>query len=247
MRTIAVIPVRFQSKRLPGKPLEDLHGKTMLQWVYERASLARRADEVLVATDDERIAETVRRFGGKVTMTSPNHPSGSDRVAEAVSELPVDLVVNVQGDEPLLEPDAIDEAIEDATKHVEAIVTLRRELSDRERLLDPNVVKVVANLAGFAMYFSRSPIPALADDFDELPSGLYYEHIGLYAYPKSILMKLTRTAPSRLELAERLEQLRALEHGVPIRVVDTRYQSISVDTASDLEKVRELLAPSQGG
>ena len=247
MRTIAVIPARFESKRLPGKPLEDLHGKTMVQRVYERASLSRRADEVLVATDDERIAETVRRFGGHVTMTSPNHLSGSDRVAEAVAELSVDLVVNVQGDEPLLEPDAIDEAVEDATKHMETIVTLRRELSDRSLLLDPNVVKVVANLAGFAMYFSRSPIPALANDCDELPSGLYYEHIGLYAYPKSTLMALTRTAPSRLELAERLEQLRALEHGVPIRVVDTKYRSISVDTVSDLKKVRALLAPSQGG
>jgi 3-deoxy-manno-octulosonate cytidylyltransferase (CMP-KDO synthetase) len=245
MRTIAVIPARFQSKRLPGKPLEDLHGKTMLQRVYERASLARRADEVLVATDDERIAETVRSFGGRVTMTSPTHPSGSDRVAEAVSDLTVDLVVNVQGDEPLLEPAAIDEAIEDAGSHRESIVTLRRELTERERLLDPNVVKVVANLDGFAMYFSRSAIPAPPADPDELPPGLYYEHIGLYAYPKAILMNLTRTSPSRLELAEGLEQLRALEHGVPIRVIDTSYRSISVDTASDLEKVRELLAASQ--
>lgn len=219
----------------------------MLQRVYERASLARRADEVLVATDDERIAEAVRRFGGRVTMTSPSHPSGSDRVAEAVSELSVDLVVNVQGDEPLLEPAAIDEAIEEAAKHPEAIVTLRRELSERERILDPNVVKVVSNLAGFAMYFSRSAIPALPDDLAELPSGLYYEHIGLYAYPKSILMSLTRTPPSRLELAERLEQLRALEHGIPIRVVETRYRSISVDTASDLEKVRSLIATGQIG
>ncbi len=160
MRTIAVIPARFQSKRLPGKPLADIHGKTLIEHVYQRASQARRVERVLVATDDERIFDAVTDFGGDAVMTSAEHPSGSDRIAEAVADIDVDLVVNVQGDEPLIAPQAIDDAVQLAERTPGAIVTLKSAIVDRQTLLDRNVVKVVTDSKGFALYFSRSAIPA---------------------------------------------------------------------------------------
>ena len=252
MRTIAVIPARFQSKRLPGKPLADIHGKTLIEHVYQRASQARRVERVLVATDDERIFDAVTDFGGKAIMTSAEHPSGSDRIAEAIADIDVELVVNVQGDEPLIAPQAIDEAVHlaEQTRKVApgAIVTLKSAIVDRQTLLDRNVVKVVTDSKGFALYFSRSAIPAgpagpvPVDGDDELPPNLYYKHIGLYVYPKAVLTELTRIAPSPLELAERLEQLRALENGIRIRLEETEHDSIGVDTVEDLEAVRALIA-----
>ncbi len=249
MRTIAVIPARFQSKRLPGKPLADIHGKTLIEHVYQRASQARRVERVLVATDDERVFDAVTDFGGKAIMTSAEHPSGSDRIAEAIADIDVELVVNVQGDEPLIAPQAIDEAVQlaEQTRKVApgAIVTLKSAIVDRQTLLDRNVVKVVTDSKGFALYFSRSAIPAgpvPVDGDDELPPNLYYKHIGLYVYPKAVLTELTRIAPSPLELAERLEQLRALENGIRIRLEETEHDSIGVDTVEDLEAVRALIA-----
>ncbi len=239
MRTLAVIPARFESKRLPGKPLADIHGKTLVEHVYDRASEATRVDRVLVATDDARVFKAVTAFGGDVVMTSSHHPSGSDRIAEAVAELDVELVVNVQGDEPLIAPRAIDAAVALAEKTPDAIVTLKSAIADRRTLLDPNVVKVVTDINGFALYFSRSPIPNAPDG--KLRPNLHFKHIGLYVYPKPVLTALTRMAPSPLELAERLEQLRALENGVRIRLEETPYDSIGVDTADDLEAVRTLL------
>ncbi len=258
MRTIAVIPARFRSNRLPGKPLADIHGKTLIEHVYQRASQARRVERVLVATDDERIFDAVTDFGGQAVMTSAEHPSGSDRIAEAIADIDVELVVNVQGDEPLIAPQAIDEAVQlaEQTQGVApgAIVTLKSAIVDRQTLLDRNVVKVVTDNKGFALYFSRSaipagpapgpvPVPVPIDGDDELPPNLYYKHIGLYVYPKAVLTELTRIAPSPLELAERLEQLRALENGIRIRLEETEHDSIGVDTVEDLEAVRALIKP----
>ncbi|GMR24403.1 MAG: 3-deoxy-manno-octulosonate cytidylyltransferase [Acidobacteriota bacterium] len=251
MRTIAVIPARFQSKRLPGKPLADIHGKTLIEHVYRRAAQATRVTRVLVATDDERIFDAVSDFGGEAVMTSKEHPSGSDRIAEAVAGIDVDLVVNVQGDEPLIAPQAIDEAVQLAEQTqmaaqgvaLGAIVTLKSAIVDRQTLLDRNAVKVVTDSNGFALYFSRSPIPAVpVGGDDELPPNLYYKHIGLYVYPKAVLLELTRIAPSPLELAERLEQLRALENGIRIRLGETVHDSLGVDSEEDLEAVRALIA-----
>jgi len=242
MRTIAVIPARFQSKRLPGKPLADIHGKTLIEHVYQRASQARRVARVLVATDDERIFDAVSNFGGEAVMTSAEHPSGSDRIAEAVADIDVELVVNVQGDEPLIAPQAIDEAVQLAKQTPGAIVTLKSAIVDLQTLLDRNAVKVVTDSKGFALYFSRSPIPVPIDGDGELPPNLYYKHIGLYVYPKAVLTELTRIAPSPLELAERLEQLRALENGIRIRLEETEHNSLGVDTEEGLEAVRALIA-----
>jgi 3-deoxy-manno-octulosonate cytidylyltransferase (CMP-KDO synthetase) len=252
MRTIAVIPARYRSNRLPGKPLKDIHGKTMIERVYQRVLKARLVDEVLVATDDERIRDAVAGFGGRAVLTSVSHPTGSDRIAEVVADLDdVDLVVNVQGDEPLVAPDAVDDAVRLARETPGAIVTLRREIVDRESLFDPNVVKVVTDLRDFALYFSRSPIPAPpegpveSDGPDPLPRGLYFKHVGLYVYPRGQLLALARTPPVPLELAEKLEQLRALAHGVPIRLRDTEHEFVAVDTEADLERVRALVGASE--
>ena len=246
MRTIAVIPARFESKRLPGKPLADIHGKTLIEHVYRRAAQATRLTRVVVATDDERILDAVTAFGGEAVMTSAKHPSGSDRIAEAVADIDVDLVVNVQGDEPLIAPEAIDQAVRLAEETPGAIVTLKSAILDRQTLLDRNAVKVVTDIHGFALYFSRSAIPAglavSGDRDDELPKNVYYKHLGLYVYPKAVLMKLTRIAPSPLELRERLEQLRALENGIRIRLEETDHASRGVDTQEDLEAVRALVA-----
>jgi 3-deoxy-manno-octulosonate cytidylyltransferase (CMP-KDO synthetase) len=247
MRTIAVIPARFESKRLPGKPLADIHGKTLIEHVYRRASQARRVTRVVVATDDERILDAVTGFGGEAVMTSAEHPSGSDRIAEVVSELDVDLVVNVQGDEPLIAPEAIDQAVRLAEATPGAIATLKSAILDPRTLLDRNAVKVVTDVQGFALYFSRSAIPVgpggpAVEGEDELPKNLYYKHIGLYVYPKAVLMKLTSVAPSPLELCERLEQLRALENGIRIRLEETDHASRGVDTQEDLDAVRALVA-----
>lgn len=249
MRTIAVIPARFRSQRLPGKPLAELLGKTLVERVYERARAARRVDDVLVATDDERIVRAVERFGGRAVMTSPEHPSGTDRVAEAVAGRDADWVVNVQGDEPLLAPEAIDQALEAAdsastSTPAASMISLMRPLTDPDALRDPNVVKVVTDARGFALYFSRSPIPFSSCEPREA-SVKSFEHVGLYVYPKPVLMKLVSLPPSPLERAEKLEQLRALEHGIPVRMVETDYESLSVDTAEDLERVRERLARTE--
>lgn len=246
MRTIAVIPARYRSKRLPGKPLAEIHGKTMIQRVYERVTRASRLDEVLVATDDERIRDAVVGFGGKAVMTSSAHPSGSDRIAEAVRDLDFDLVVNVQGDLPLLAPESLDSAVGLAERSPGAITTLRHPISDRATVMDPNVVKVVTDLDGFALYFSRSPIPWPGPGNSPLPSDLYFKHIGLYVYPRETLLTLARSAPTALELQENLEQLRAMAHGVPIRLEGTDQESVTVDTEADLERARVLVAELEG-
>jgi len=255
MRNIAVIPARFGSQRLPGKPLARIGERTLIEHVYRRAAEARRVDRVLVATDDSRIHDAVTAFGGECVMTSPDHRSGTDRVAEAVAGLDADVVVNVQGDEPFMEARTIDQAIGACEAHRGAIATLASPISTAEELWDPNVVKVVLDRRGFALYFSRWPIPFVAGPVMSAAeirrlceraaapvAGSYLKHLGLYVYPKSLLLELTRVEPTPLECQERLEQLRALECGLPIYVELTEAAGISVDTPADLERARQLHA-----
>ena len=238
MRTIAVIPARYQSGRFPGKLLAKLKGQSLIQHVYERTQLANRVDSVLVATDDERILDTVQSFGGEVVMTSRDHHTGSDRVAEAVLNKNVDLVVNVQGDEVLIEPKAIDQAIEFAETTPDTIVTLKSAITDISVLMDKNVVKVVTDHKDFALYFSRAPIPVFQKE--DITTGLFFKHIGIYVYPKKLLLAFANMHPTKLEQAESLEQLRALENGIRIRVHQTNYDSISINTMEDLSRVSTL-------
>jgi 3-deoxy-manno-octulosonate cytidylyltransferase (CMP-KDO synthetase) len=250
----AIIPARLASTRLPEKPLADIHGKTMIQRVYERARLARRLERVLVATDDARIADVVQAFGGEALMTSPAHLSGTDRVAEAARHVAADVIVNVQGDEPLLDPQAVDALC--AAMLAEPTIelgTLALPLLDAAELGQPSVVKVVVDARGDALYFSRSPLPHLrlpepdaeASARAVVARGLARRHVGIYAYRRDTLLRFPTWQPSPLELAEGLEQLRALHHGVRIRVVDvTGDAGVAVDTPADLERVRQLLRPT---
>jgi 3-deoxy-manno-octulosonate cytidylyltransferase (CMP-KDO synthetase) len=247
---VAIIPARFSSSRLPGKPLSDIQGKPMVQRVYERALLARHVDRVLVATDDERISAAVRSFGGEAVMTSARHASGTDRLAEVAETLdPDDLIVNVQGDEPMLEPAGIDAAV-DGLRHDRDLpmATLSVPLATTDELRNPSVVKVVVDAHGDALYFSRSPIPFVRDggggSFDDVVArGLSRRHLGLYAYRRDALLRFAALPPAPLELAEGLEQLRALHHGLRIRVVAREADAgVAVDTPEDLARVRELLA-----
>jgi 3-deoxy-manno-octulosonate cytidylyltransferase (CMP-KDO synthetase) len=250
---VAIIPARFGSTRLPGKPLSDIHGKTMIERVWERARAASLPDRVLVATDDERIASTVRRFGGEVVLTSPGHATGTDRLAEAVGTTHADIVVNVQGDEPMLDPAGIDAVAAPLLVEPDLpMATVSLPLTDLQEMLSPSVVKVVTDARGDALYFSRGPIPhvrtAGGDPVEAaraaLQNGLARKHVGLYAYRRAALLRFAALPPSPLELAEGLEQLRALHHGMRIRVVPVDGPgSVAVDTAEDLERVRTLLAP----
>ncbi|MEW5767696.1 MAG: 3-deoxy-manno-octulosonate cytidylyltransferase [bacterium] len=239
---IGIIPARFGSTRFPGKALADIHGKPMIQHVYKRARQAKEMERVIIATDDERIYRAVASFGGEVVMTSPYHASGTDRVAEVAESLPADMVVNIQGDEPLIKPEMIDEAVRPMKDNPRLeITTLKKEITWESEGHNPNVVKVVTNEAGFALYFSRSLIP-----YPRKREGVrFYKHIGLYVYRRDILLGLSRLSPSPLEEAEGLEQLRALENGIPIKVVRTEHDSWGVDTKEDLERVKNLFLEGQ--
>jgi 3-deoxy-manno-octulosonate cytidylyltransferase (CMP-KDO synthetase) len=230
---LAVIPARYDSSRLPGKVLADIAGHPMIEHVYRRASAAKLVHGAIVATDDERIASAVQAFGGAVIMTRADHVSGTDRIAEAVSHLPCRLVVNVQGDEPLLDPKTIDAAaaVLLANRELE-MSTLSRPFVDAHEFASPHVVKVVTDVNGDAMYFSRTALPGSA------------AHVGLYVYRRDVLLKLAALPPVALENAEKLEQLRALAHGIGIRVVRTAQASIGVDTPLDLDRVRQLMVAS---
>jgi len=237
---IVIIPARYQSSRLPGKALADIGGRPMIEHVYRRASAASSVSSVLVATDDERILEAVRAFGGTACLTSPDHPSGTDRVAEVIAELGSEIVVNVQGDEPLIEPAMIDEAVEPLLADPMVVMsTLRKRIDDAAELLNPNVTKVVVDREGYALYFSRAPIPFTRAGH---PRAQAWRHIGLYVYRRDCLLQLAGLPPSELERSEALEQLRALEHGIRILAVETKHDSIGVDTPDDLDRVRRLIA-----
>lgn len=238
---MGIIPARFASSRFPGKALAPLAGRPMLQHVWERAQKSRYLDDLLVATDDERIADAVRQFGGRVRMTRADHPSGTDRLAEVASSEHASLYVNIQGDEPLIDPDAIDAAILSVHGDEDvAMGTLKKQIVDPTDIVNTNVVKVVTNLLNDAIYFSRCPIPYERDGQSGVP--LYFKHIGLYVYRRDFLLSYPDLSVGPLEKAERLEQLRALENGYRIRVVNTEYESLGVDTPEDLERVNQLFS-----
>ena len=249
MKITAIIPARYGSTRFEGKALADIAGKPMIQHVYERTLGASLVNDVVVATDDERIFSVVKGFGGKVEMTSKGHETGTDRLAEVASRLDSEIIVNVQGDEPLIEPAMIDEAIEPLIADSAAVMsTLKSRIKTLHDFLSPNVVKVVTDWEGFALYFSRSPLPNFRDKWNDLKdekfsSGklLCYKHVGLYVYRREFLLQYSQMSPTYLELAEKLEQLRVLENGYRIKVVETSYDSIGVDTPADLAAVIEKL------
>jgi 3-deoxy-manno-octulosonate cytidylyltransferase (CMP-KDO synthetase) len=239
-RILGVIPARFASSRFPGKVLAVAAGKTILQHVYERASRATYLHQVLIATDDERIAAAARNFGARVRMTRADHLSGTDRVAEVASADRAEIVVNIQGDEPLIDPSAIDAlALALLDDEQAPMATLKKRIEDPQEFTNPNVVKVVTDRNGYAVYFSRSPIP-----YDLSGQAVHYKHPGLYAYRREFLLGYSSLPVGPLERAERLEQLRAIENGHRIRVVETEYESVGVDTPQDLEKVKRLLEHS---
>jgi len=237
MNILCVIPARYYSTRLPGKPLADIAGKPMIQRVYERAILAKRPAQVIVATDHQLVYDTVIGFGGKVMLTSSEHPTGTDRLAEVAEHFPdVDLIINVQGDEPLIPPEIIDQLADTFDGHQDLqMATLMTEMDENE-YNNPSAVKVITDLQGYALYFSRSLIP-----YPRTETGVpIYKHIGIYAYRRDFLLKFAKMSPTPLEKTESLEQLRALEHGYRIKVLKTNFKSIGVDTMEDLEEVNLL-------
>lgn len=239
---VGIIPARYDSKRLPGKPLALIKDRPMIQHVYERAAKATALQRLVVATDDPRIQQAIVQFGGEVLMTSREHDSGTDRVAEAARQLMLQddaIVVNIQGDEPLLRAAMIDGLVQILRENSDVpMATLAYSDTDKDDLFNPAVVKVVLDAKGRALYFSRSPIPAVRDRSHPPP---YYKHLGFYGYRNGFLQEFTKLTPRVLEKLEKLEQLRALEHGFSISVVITPFDSISVDTPEDLARVRKLL------
>jgi 3-deoxy-manno-octulosonate cytidylyltransferase (CMP-KDO synthetase) len=241
-KILGVIPARFSSTRFPGKVLALIAGKTMLQHVYERAARSTYLTSILIATDDDRVYSAAKNFGARVRMTRSDHLSGTDRVAEAASAVDAEIVVNIQGDEPLIDPAAIDAAILPMVHEPELVMgTLKKRIEDAREITDPNVVKVVTNHAGDAIYFSRCAIPFEREKSVNTP---YFKHIGLYVYQRDFLLAYSALPVGPLEAAERLEQLRALENGLRIRVVETEYESLGVDTPEDLERVSRLFDAS---
>jgi len=242
MMVVAVIPARYGSTRLPAKPLADICGKPMIQWVYEKAKQSKLCTRVCVATDDERVAVAVRSFGGEAILTSADIQSGTDRMAAVAAQIPGDIFVNVQGDEPLIDPSAIDLAIEPVMKGKFDLTSLRVQLSSREELLNLNVVKVIVDDQNRALYFSRFPIPysrILPENAQ--PPFLSSKHVGVYVYRRDVLARVCALQPTELERAESLEQLRAMKAGISIGVFLANFNSVGVDTLEDLEKVRGIL------
>ncbi|KAB2909984.1 MAG: 3-deoxy-manno-octulosonate cytidylyltransferase [Ignavibacteriales bacterium] len=243
MRTVAVIPARYASTRLPGKPLVQILDKPMIEWVYRSVKSSRLVDSVIVATDDQRIFDAVKGFGGKVVMTPDDIQTGSDRIAYVANQLnDTDIIVNVQGDEPFISGGVIDDAVMPLiVEPALQVATLVKKITTAEELNNPSVVKVVFDKFSNAVYFSRSPIPYLREKEElirQMQSGLFYKHIGLYVYRRDFLLHYTRLPQSQLENAEKLEQLRILENGYKIRVVETVTENISVDTPEDLYRAR---------
>ena len=239
MKTAVVIPARYGSMRFPGKVLAMLRGKPIVQWVWECA-MKSKADLVLVATDDDRVYNVVESFGGKAVMTSPNHPSGSDRIMEAVKDIDADIIINVQGDEPSMPPELIDRLIDlmsgaDAPDMGTVIVPCKRE----DVANNPNKPKVVISADGYALYFSRAMIPFLREGGTEMK---VYRHWGIYAYQRAALERFVSLPEGNLEKCEKLEQLRALENGMRIKTIETTYDGVDVNTPEDLEEAEKLFA-----
>ena len=238
MKVLCVIPARYASTRLPGKPLSMIVGKPMIQHVYERACQAQLPNEVVVATDNELVEKVVLDFGGKAVMTSPDHPSGTDRLAEVALMYPdVDVIVNVQGDEPMIPPEVIDRLAEAFNSDADLNMATMKVVMDEEDYENPAAVKVVTDQQGYALYFSRSLMPYPRNK----PEGFkVFKHVGIYAYRRNFLLKYAALAPTPLEKAESLEQLRALENGYKIKVLESDFQGIGVDTPEDLAAVNAL-------
>jgi len=241
MDVIGVIPARFSSKRFEGKVLADILGKPMIQHVWERAKEALMLDDLIIACDHESVASAAREFGAKVVLTSKGHSCGSDRIAEVVNPLDVKIIVNIQGDEPLIHPSMIDGVARALIEHSTiAMATIMRKIDDPSQINDPNVVKVVVDKNNFALYFSRAAIPHLAIN-SLVTAPVYYKHIGLYGYTKDFLFTYKNLPASSLEKTECLEQLRVLEEGFRIKVIETKFDTIGVDTPEDLEKIKAYL------
>ena len=242
MKVVCIIPARFESTRFEGKPLADLCGRPMIQHVYERVLKSGSVSQAAVATDDDRIYRTVLKFGGRAVMTAADHKSGTDRIAEAVAGLklnPDDIVLNVQGDQPLFEPVQIDEVVQPLLEDPAIVMaTLIYRIRRAEEITHPNAVKVVVDRDGFAIYFSRATIPYVRDPGQ---AANYYKHHGIYAYRRSFLETFTRLPQGVLERLEALEQLRAIEHGYKIKVVETIYDSVEVDTCEELARVARII------
>ena len=247
MKILGVIPARYSSTRLKGKVLADINGKPMIQHVWERAKKSSLLNDVLIACDDERVVQAAKKFGAKVVLTSPAHPSGSDRIAEAVKSLDADVVINIQGDEPLIDPSTIDTLAQAMNNDPACVMaTVITALNQEEDVLDPNCVKVVVDQNKNALYFSRSAIPYHREKTD-FSQTEYYKHLGIYAYRKDFLLAFVRLPKSRLEKIEQLEQLRVLEAGYKIKTVLTDQQTIGVDTDADLLRVKEFFKKNVHG
>ena len=243
MTSVCVIPARFASSRLPGKPLAKIGNKPMIQWVYEQAVKADKIDRVIVATDHADIEKVVESFGGEVVMTDPELASGTDRVAAAVQKIDTDIVINLQGDEPFVEPELLNKLVSAFSDSEIYMATPIRRIESIENLNDPNLVRVVKDVNNYALYFTRNVIPYLRDHNKKewINKFKYFKHVGIYAYRLTFLNILTTLSVSELEKAERLEQLRVLENGYRIYTIETEYDSMSVDTPEDLIKVNQLL------
>ncbi|MFA6281306.1 MAG: 3-deoxy-manno-octulosonate cytidylyltransferase [Candidatus Omnitrophota bacterium] len=238
IEVIGVIPARYQSTRLPFKLTREILGKPLVQWVWETARQARLLDRLIIACDDIKIKEIAERFGAEVMMTSPQHSSGTDRIGEAVRDIDAKIVINIQADEPLMHPSIIDGLAQVLLSDPKIqIATVRKKIEKKEEINNPNVVKVVCDKDSFAIYFSRHAIPYYRDD----ASSVYYKHLGIYAYTKDFLYTFKNLPHSYLEQAERLEQLRPLEAGYKIKVIETRFESVGVDTEEDFLKVENIL------
>lgn len=243
MRVLAVIPARFAATRLPGKPLSDILGKPMIQWVYERAILAKGVDQVWVATDDERVQQVVKGFGGRCLMTAPELPSGTDRVAAVADQIEADIYVNIQGDEPLMDPRAIEAGVELVRSGQFVMGTVMTPMRTQADLENRSVVKVIADRHNRAIYFSRLPIPyGRKTGPDSGESFICRRHVGLYTYTRETLFRIRSLEPSTIEKAEMLEQLRAMQDGIPIGITEVDFDSIGVDTPEDLEQVKLWLS-----
>jgi len=239
MKSVIVIPARYGATRFPGKSLARLLGRPMIQWVWEAASRSRLAEQVIVATDDDRIADVAAKFGADVVMTKKSHLSGTDRIAEVADKISAQLYINVQGDEPLLSSGAVDDLIRGMAESPRVpIGTLAHPIEKEAEWRSPEVVKVVCNRHNEALYFSRSPLPFMRT---WNPKARLLRHVGIYAYRASALATFVSLKPSALELAESLEQLRALEHGMTIQVIETKYRCLGVDTPADLARVEAVL------
>lgn len=245
MDVIGVIPARFSSSRFEGKVLANILGRPMIQHIWERSKQARLLDDLIIACDNEKVAETAEGFGAKVVFTAKGHTCGTDRIAEVVNPIDVKVVINIQGDEPLIEPAMIDSLASELLENEDVyMATLMKRIDNPEEISNPNVVKVITGKDGFAIYFSRAAIPYRVDSSLE-PNPVFYKHIGLYGYTKDFLFTYKNIPESRLERIEKLEQLRVLEDGLRIKVIETKFDTVGVDNPEDIAKVEELLRGRQ--